>query len=103
MIMFREFDTKWDEILLSMTRNPPDDVLESLFKLRIRESDQLKTVSELYDMEIHQKISMPNYQKLKTMVKRSVDQKLRLRNFDARHGKIGTGAVAHESKGIKWR
>ena len=27
-----------------------------------------KTVLELYDMEIHQKISMPNYQKLKTMV-----------------------------------
>ena len=24
----------------------------------------------LYDMEIHHKISMPNYQKLKTMVKR---------------------------------
>ena len=31
--------------------------------MRIRESDQLKTVSELYEMEIHQKISMPNYQK----------------------------------------
>ena len=40
----QEFDTRWDEILLSMTKIPPDDVLESLFKLRIRESDQLKTV-----------------------------------------------------------
>ena len=59
----------------------------------ILESDQLKTVLELYDMEIHQKISMPNYQKLKSMVKRRKDQKLRLRNFDARHGKIETGAV----------
>ena len=53
------------------------DVLESLYKLRIRVSDQLKTVLELYDVETHQKISMPDYQKLKTMVKRSVDQKLR--------------------------
>ena len=69
-----------------MTKIPPDDVLESLYKLRIRESDQLKNVSELYDMEAHQKISMPDYQKLKTVVKRSTDQKLRLRNFDARHG-----------------
>ena len=34
-------------------RNPPD-VLEGLYKLRIRESDQLITVLELYDMEIHQ-------------------------------------------------
>ena len=67
--------------------------MESLYKLRIRESDKLKTVLELYDMEIHQKISVPNYQKLKTMVKRSIDQKLRLRNLDARHGRIESGPV----------
>ena len=56
----QEFHARSDEILLSMTKVPPDDILESLFKLRIRESDQLKTELELYDMEIHQKISMPN-------------------------------------------
>ena len=66
-----------------MSRDPSDDVLESLYKLRIRESAQLISVLELYDMEIHQKMSVPNYQKLKTMEKRSIDQKLRLRNFDA--------------------
>ena len=38
----QEFDTRWDEILLSMTKVPLDDILESLYKLRIRESDQLK-------------------------------------------------------------
>ena len=37
----------------SMSKNPSDDILDSLYKLRIRESDQLKTVLELYDMEIH--------------------------------------------------
>ena len=57
-----------------------------------------KPVLELCDMEIHQKISVPNYQKLKTMVKRSIDQKRRLRNFDARHGKIETGAVVKSRK-----
>ena len=46
-----------------MSKIPFDDILESLYKLRIRESAQLETVLELYDMEIHQKISMPNYQK----------------------------------------
>ena len=51
-------------------------------------------------MEIHRQISMPNYQKLKTMVKRSIDQKLRLRNFDARHEKIETGAVVKDRKGM---
>ena len=40
----QEFDTRWDEILLSMSRIPSNDVLESLYKLRIRGSAQLKTV-----------------------------------------------------------
>ena len=82
-----------------MMKIPPDDVLESSYKLRIRESEQLKTVLELYDMEIHQKISKPDQQKLKTMVKRSTDQKLRLRNFDARNEKIETGAVVTSRRG----
>ena len=51
-------------------------------------------------MEIHQKISMSVYQNLKIMVKRSIDQKLRLRNFGARHGKIETGAVVNNRKGM---
>ena len=37
----QEFDTRWDEVLSSMTQIPSDDILESLYKLRIRESDQL--------------------------------------------------------------
>ena len=48
----------------------------------------IKSVLVPFDMEIHLKIWMPNYQKLKTMVKRSMDQKLRLRNFDARNERI---------------
>ena len=96
----QDFDTRWDEILLSMTKIPPVDILESLYKLRIHESDHTKTVLELYDMEIHQKISMPNYQRLNIMVKRSIDQKLRLRNFDARHLKIDTGAVVTSRRGF---
>ena len=52
---FQEFDSKWDEILLSMTQIPSDDILEGLYKLRIRESEKLKTVLALYDLEIHQK------------------------------------------------
>ena len=42
----QKFDTRWDEILLSMSKFPTDDVLESLYTLRMRESDQHKTVSE---------------------------------------------------------
>ena len=42
---------------------------------------------------------MLTYRKLKTMVKRK-DQKLRLRNFDARHGKIESGAVIKSRQGL---
>ena len=76
-----EFDSKWDGILLSMTKIPPDDILEGLYKLRIRESEKLKTVLELYDLEIHQKNAGPDYHRLETMVKRSIEQDLRNRNF----------------------
>ena len=95
----QELDTRCDEILFSMTKIPLDDVLETLYKLRIRESDQLKTVLELYGMEIHQKISMPDYQKLKTMVKRNLDQKLRLRTFNARNERLETVAVVRNRRG----
>ena len=63
------------------------------------ESDQLKIALHLYVMEIHLMTSMPDCQKLKTMAKRSTDQKLRFRNFDVRHKKIETGAVVTNRKG----
>ena len=79
-------DSKWDEILLSMTQIPSDDILESLYKLRIRESEKLKTVLELYNMEIHQKKAGPDYHRLKTIVKTSIEQNLRIKNVEARNG-----------------
>ena len=66
----QEFDSKRDGILLSMTKIPPDDILEGLYKLRIRVSEKLKTVLELNDLEIHQKKLGPDYHRLKTMVKK---------------------------------
>ena len=67
----QDFDTRWDEILLSVTKIPSDDLLESL----------------------------PDYQKLKTMVKRSIDQKLRLRNFYARNERVETAAAVTNRRG----
>ena len=72
----QEFDSKWDEILLSMTQIPSDDILESWYQVRIRESEKLKTVLVLYNMEIHQKKAGPDYHRLKTMVKRSIEQEI---------------------------
>ena len=70
MMIFQEFDSKWEEILLSMRQIPSDDILVELHKLRIRESEKLKTVLELYNVEIHQKQVGPDYHRKKTMVKK---------------------------------
>ena len=92
----QEFDSKWVGILLSMTKIPSVDVLEGLHILRIRESEKLKTVLELYDLEIHQKKLGLDYHRLKAMVKRSIEQDLRNRNFGARNGNYEKNAVVRD-------
>ena len=85
-----------------MTKIPPDDILEGLYKFRIRESEKLKTVLELHNMEIHQKKLGPDNHRLKTMVKRSIEQNLRMMNFEARNGNFGASAVI-KNQGTKQR
>ena len=84
----QEFDSKWDGILLSLTKVPPDDILEGLYKLRKRESEKFKTVLELYDLETHQKKLGPDDHRLKTMGKRSIEQDIRKENFGIRNGNL---------------
>ena len=94
----QEFDSKWCGILLSMTKIPRDDILEGLYKLRIRESEQLKTVLELYDLEIHQKKAGLDYHRFKTMVKRSIEQDLRMKNFWSQNWKLWEERRGQESR-----
>ena len=94
----QEFDSKWDEILLSMTQIPCDDILEGLYKLKIREFEKVKIVLELYNMEIHQKKAGPDYHRLKTMVKSSIEQNLRTMNFEARNGNFVTSTVVKNQR-----
>ena len=98
----QEFDSKWDGILLSMTKIPPDDILEGLYKLRIRESEKLRTVLEFHDLETHQKKLGPDYHRLKAMVKRSIEQDIRNKNFGARSGNFEKNAVV-KNPGTKQR
>ena len=98
----QEFDSKWDGILLSMTKIPHDGILEVLYKLRIRESERLKTVLELYDLETHQKKLGPDYYRLKTMVKRSIEQEIRNKNFWNRNGNFEKNAVVKNQGRTPW-
>ena len=85
-----------------MTKIPHDDILEGLYKLRIGGSEKLKTVLELYDLEIHQKKSEPDYHRLKTMVKRSIEQDIRNKIFGIRNGNFEKNAVV-KNHGTKQR
>ena len=85
-----------------MTKIPSDDILEGLYELRTRESEKLKTVLELYDLEIHQKKAGPDYHRLKTMVKRSIEEDIRNKNFGARNGNYEKNAVV-KNPGTKQR
>ena len=99
----QEFDSKWDGFLLSVTKIPHDDILEGLYKLRTRESEKLKTVLELYDLETHQKKKLgPDYHRFKTMVKRSIEQDIRNKNFGTRNGNFEKNAVVKD-QGTKQR
>ena len=98
----QEFDSEWHGIFLSMTKIPHDDILEGLYKLRRRESEKLKTVLDLYDLETHQKKLEPDYHRLNTMVKRSIEQAIRNKNFGSRNGNFEKSAVV-KNQGTKQR
>ena len=85
-----------------MTEIPLDDILEGLYKLRIRESEKLKIVLELYDLETHQNKLGLDHDKLKTMVKRSIEQNSRIKNFEARNENYERYAVL-KNQGTKQR
>ena len=73
----QEFDMRWDKVLLSMTKIPSDEILDGVYKLRIRESEKLKKRIGIVRHGDLSKTSVPNYQKLKTMVKDG-----KIRNLD---------------------
>ena len=53
-------------------------------------------------MEIHQKKGGPDYHRLKAMVKRNIEQNLRIRNFGVRNGNYERNAVV-KNQGTKQR
>ena len=57
---------------------------------------------KLYDLETHQKKLGPDYHRLKTMVKRSIEQEIRNKNFGTRSGNYEKNAVI-KNQGTKQR
>ena len=64
--------------------------------------NSILNVLELYDLETHQKKLGPDYHRLKTVVKRSIEQEIRNKNFGARSGNFEKNAVV-KNQGTKQR
>ena len=62
----------------------------------------VKTVLELYDLEIHHQKLGPDYHRLKTMVKKSIEQEIRNKNFGISNGNYEKSAVV-KNQGAKQR
>ena len=89
----QEFDSKWDGIL-SMTKMPPDDILERSVQIKnTRVWETQDRIGTVHDLEIHQKKLGPDYHRLKTMVKRSIEQDIWNKNLGARNGNFEKNAV----------
>ena len=82
------FDTRWDQALFSSSEIPKGNILDGLYKLKIRDSDQRQTVSAMYDQEVDRDRATPSYQRLKTGVSH-IDQMTTARNYKARDRSIG--------------
>ena len=73
----QEFDTIWDEVYYRCQKYHPMKSWQDCTNWGYASLINAKPYWTCTTMEIHQKISVLNYQKLKTMVNRSTDQKFR--------------------------
>ena len=47
----QDFDTRWDEVWSAVTDRPTDSILESLYQIRVDESEELKYLLQVYAQE----------------------------------------------------
>ena len=86
-----------------MSKVPTDDVLKNLYKWRIHESDQLKTVSETHEIEIHQKMSKPEYWRLKNYGEENFRTKDQVRKLSGQKREERNRSSVQESEGeVRW-
>ena len=54
----QDFDVRWDHALLTASEMPSDAILEGLYKSKLQNSVQLRTVMALYDQEVARMFSV---------------------------------------------
>ena len=62
----QDFETRWDPASLSASETPKENILEGLYKLKIRDSVQLQSVLALYEQETTRNNEQLWYSRVKT-------------------------------------
>ena len=76
----QNFDTRWDQALLSASEISTERILEGLYK-RKQDCVQLHIVLAVYEQENIRNNGQASYSRWKTIVRRHIDQTMRRRNF----------------------
>ena len=97
----QDFDTRWDQALLSASENPAEMILEGLYKSKLKDSVHLQTALAMYEQDNVRNNGEPSYSRLKTAVKRHIDQVMRRINFRTPNQLMGRGTVTKGHKGKK--
>ena len=97
----QDFDVRWDHALLSASDMLSDVILEGLYKSKLQDSVQLRTVLALYDQETVRNNGQTSCLRLETSVKHHFDQMMRTRNFRVRSEVEERGSVTKSQKGKK--
>ena len=103
MTIFRNSIQSGTEYCLTMTKIPHDDILGRIVQIKntsVRETQD--RIGICTTLETHQKKLGPDYHRLKAMVKRSIEQEIRNKNFGARSGNFEKNAVV-KNQGTKQR
>ena len=90
---------RWDHILLGTSEIPQENVLQSLYKMKLPGSEHLQTVLAIYNQGLNRDKVTPSYQRSRTVVRQHFDQMIRTRNFNARNERIETGVLVKNHKG----
>ena len=90
-----------EEAPLAASEIPTEMVLEGLNKSKLQGSVQLQTVLALCKQENVRNNNPPSCARLKTTVRRHVDQTMRTRNFRAGNERVERGVATKSPKGRK--
>ena len=94
----QDFDTRWDQAPLAASEIPTEIVLEGLYNSKLHESVQPQTAMALCEQENIRNNEQPSNTRLKTSVRRHIDQMMRTQNLRARNEIVERGTVTKGQK-----